>query len=79
MFVKCGAKGHSLAEDLVELLGDPDEGRPLRHLLELGRAHVGAGRPEAAEDIEHGVLDVSAVVYLDGFALRGPGDGNIQG
>ena len=50
--------------DLVDLLRDPDEGGSFRHLLDLAGANVGAGRPEATQDILHGVGDVTTIVNL---------------
>ena len=52
------------AVDLVDLLRDPDEGGAFRHLLDLAGTDVGAGRPQAAQDILHGVVDVATIVNL---------------
>ena len=50
----------------------PDEGGPLGHLLDLPGADVGARGPESAEDVEHGVVHVAAVVDLNSLALARP-------
>ena len=52
----------------------PDEGRPLAHLLELAGAHVGAGRADPSQDVEHGGRHVPAVGHRDSLALGGSGD-----
>ncbi len=57
------------AVDLVDLLRDPDEGRPFGHFLDLAGANVGAGGPQAAQDILHRVRDVSAIVNLKKIVL----------
>ena len=53
-------------------ISSPDEGGPLGHLLDLSCADVGAGRPEAAEHVEHGIVHVAAVVNLHRLALARP-------
>ena len=52
------------AVDLVDLLRHPDEGGSLGHLLDLAGANVGAGRPQPAQDVLHGVSDVTSVIHL---------------
>ena len=50
----------------------PDEGGPLGHLLDLAGADVGARGPQPAQDVEHGVVHVAAVVHLHSLALARP-------
>ena len=56
-------------KDIVELLSDPDESRPLADLLDGGGANVGAAAPHAPEDVEEGVVDGSSVRNGNGLAL----------
>ena len=53
-----------VAEDGVELLGDPDEGCPLGHFLDASGSDVGASRTQSAQDVQHGCVHVTSVGHL---------------
>lgn len=46
----------AVPEDGVELLGDPDEGRPAAQLLQLSCSNVGAGGAHASQDVSYRVI-----------------------
>uniref|UniRef100_A0A3B3YNW9 B box-type domain-containing protein n=1 Tax=Poecilia mexicana TaxID=48701 RepID=A0A3B3YNW9_9TELE len=48
-----GGRRLAVPEDGVELLGDPDEGRPAAQLLQLSCSNVGAGGADASQDVSY--------------------------
>lgn len=56
--LKQGGAGHSavVAEDSVELLGDPDEGGPATQLLQFACPDIGAGGADPAQDVPYCLL-----------------------
>ena len=66
-----------LAEYLVGLFGDSDEGGSATELLQFLGADVCAGGAQPPEDVQDGVGHVSPVLHLHRLALRGPGGDDI--
>lgn len=62
-----------VAEDSVELLGDPDEGGPATQLLQFAGPNVGAGGPDSAQDVPYCHLHRPFVKNFDCLPLRRSG------
>lgn len=62
-----------VAEDSVELLGDPDEGGPAAQLLQLAGPDVGAGGSHPAQDVPYCHLHRPFVRNFDCLPLRRSG------
>ncbi len=79
-FLKQDRTGHSavVAEDSVELLGDPDEGGPAAQLLQFACTHIGAGGADAAQDVSYRLLHRTFVRNFDCLSLRCSGAKNTQ-
>ena len=88
MVARCGAvwhhrpgapapdsRGLAVTEDGVELLGDADEGGAAAQLLQLARAHVGAGGANAAQHVAQRPLHGALVGHFHRLPLRCPSGG----
>lgn len=62
-----------VAEDGVELLGDPDEGGPAAQLLQLGCPDIGAGGADPAQDVSYCHVHRTFVRNFDRLSLRRSG------
>lgn len=60
----------AVPEDGVELLGDPDEGRPAAQLLQLSGSDVGAGGAHASQDVSYRLIHRPFVGNFHRLPLR---------
>ena len=71
--------GQGSGEDVIGLLGDPDEGGPAAQFLQLAGAHVGAGGTHTTQDVLHCDTHVTSVLNLNCLPFRGSGRGGGAG
>lgn len=62
-----------VAEDSVELLGDPDEGGPAAQLLQFACPDIGAGGADPAQDVSYCHIHRTFVKNFDCLPLRRSG------
>lgn len=67
-----------VAEDSVELLGDPDESRPATQLLQFASTDIGAGGADPSQDVSYRCIDRTFVRNFNRLPLWSSGSKKVK-